>query len=174
VSRRGQLVLLAAALVAVALLPLVAAYLQLGYHPAVQHGGDTPIATAERTLDRALAVAASGVPERYPWADRRRAVAAVERNLTPALTAVGAAGPPGQVRRVAYNASAARRVARRSCPAGPDRQFGPCEADGGIVLQSRAGRTHVVAAAVDLTLVGSEQSANATVVVWRRPRVGTP
>jgi len=69
---RGQLVLVAAVLVAVALAPVVLASLQLGYHDDVRAtaaNGD-PTADTVRVLDRAVTRESGTVPRNYSWAAR--------------------------------------------------------------------------------------------------------
>ncbi|MFC6987906.1 hypothetical protein ACFQJD_02770 [Haloplanus sp. GCM10025708] len=76
---------------------------------------------------------------------------------TPALDGVDYA--------VAFNDTAADRFAETHCPGGELREFEPCAATGGVVAQSRANQTVVVAAAFDVTA----RSAAAT----RRRRTST-
>ncbi|MFB6308591.1 MAG: hypothetical protein ABEH35_04600, partial [Haloarculaceae archaeon] len=131
-TRRGQLVLVAAALVAVALGPILLAYLQLGYHADVQATGDygEPTAQVTRVLDRAVSTTAADVTGEYGWTERDAAVAALRAALSPRIRNVERSGVErGTVHNVTYNQSAARKWAARNCPGGPDRQFGDCEAD---------------------------------------------
>ena len=67
--------------------------------------------------------------------------------------------------RVTYNASAASDWAATNCPGGPGRQFGPCEVDRGVVVQERAGRTHVLAVALDVTVTTERGTYAVTLVV---------
>ncbi|MFB6120778.1 MAG: hypothetical protein ABEJ68_06645 [Halobacteriaceae archaeon] len=167
-TERGQLVVLAAALVAVALLPMVAAYLQLGYQPttAADRGVGDPAATTERALSDALARPATNVSDRN-WSARGAASLTVRRALGPTFRAIRNAGPPDAATRVAFNDTAARRVAETACPAGPNRQFGPCRGIGGVVVQARENRTHLVAVAVDVTRASADGRTAATLVVFR-------
>lgn len=148
--------LAAAAVVAVALAPVVLAYLQLGYHPDVESGVDRadPAANAERFLGRAVHEAGAGATGEHGWHERRRAVRAVRDRLAPRLETLAASRvPEGTAYRVAYNDSAARAWAARRCPGGRGRAFGPCEAHRGVVVQERAGETHVLAVAFDVRVV---------------------
>lgn len=153
---RGQLVLAAAAVVAVALAPVVLAYLQLGFHPDVEAGADRadPAANAERFLERAVHEAGAAVTGAHGWHERRLAVRAVRDRLDPRLETLAASRvAEGTAYRVAYNDSAARAWADRRCPGGRGRAFGPCESHRGVVVQERAGETHVLAVAFDVRVV---------------------
>jgi len=167
VSRRGQLVVLAAAVVAVALLPVLAAYAQLGYQPAADAGPGDPLGDTRRALERALPAATDGVPATYAWPERVNATAAVREALAPVLAGLRDGGPPGVARSVELNQTVARRVSRRACPGGPARQFEACLAFDGVVVQRRANRSHVVAVAATVSQVGPDGTVRGTVVVRR-------
>ncbi|MFC6987941.1 hypothetical protein ACFQJD_19075 [Haloplanus sp. GCM10025708] len=77
---------------------------------------------------------------------------------TPALDGVDYA--------VAFNDTAADRFAETHCPGGELREFEPCAATGGVVAQSRANQTVVVAAAFDVTARSARGHASATYVYW--------
>ncbi|QIO22042.1 hypothetical protein [Haloarcula sp. JP-L23] len=166
--RRGQLVLVAAALVAVALAPVVLAYLQLGYHDDVRATAEygDPTAGTLRVLDRAVATTSSDVPGDYSWARRTVAVTSVRDELRPTLARLRTVRiERGTVTAIAYNASVATAWADASCPSGPDRQFGDCVADRGVVVQNRTDRTHVLGVAVDVTTTTERGETTITVVV---------
>lgn len=167
-GRRGQVVLLAAAIVALALVPILFSYLQLGYHDDVgaSERYTNPTRDAERFLERAVVDASDGVPEDYRWGRRRAAVAAVRSSLDARFDTLRTARVErGTVYEVGYNQSVAGAYASEHCPGGPNRQFGPCRADRGVVVQQRAGDTHVVAVSVDLTVTGERRTVSATIVV---------
>lgn len=167
-GRRGQLVLVAAGVIAVALVPMLVAYLQLGYAGDVAASEDytAPTRNVERVLERSVDNASQGVPAEYTWDDRRDAVAATRSRLSPALDSLRTARlDRGTVYRVGYNQSRAQAWANRQCPGGPDRQFGPCRAVDGVVVQDRAGRTHVVAVAFDLVVTSDDRHVEKTLVV---------
>lgn len=165
---RGQLVLLAAALVALALVPMAFAYLQLGSHPDVASStaGSRPAEDAVRAVERAAANASAGVSGAYPWAERADAVAAfgdafaadaarIERSRLRESVAVG----------IEPNTTAAAAWGGANCPAGPNRRFGPCETFDGAVVQERTGGTTLVAVAVDVTVTEPRGTTAVTVVV---------
>ena len=167
-GRRAQLVLAAAAVIAVGLAPIVLAYVQVGYHPGV--GPDPGVADSDwdvtRALERSVHEARSGVAGNYSWSEREEAVATVEERLEPRLETLRTARlREGVVRGIEYNESAARAWAAEDCPGGPDRQFGECEAHGGVVVQERAGRTHVLGVAADLAVTSERGRVRATVRV---------
>lgn len=154
---RGQLVLLAAAAIALVLVPMLFAYLQLGYHPEVATPHADHASDVERTLDRALVEAADGIPANHTWDDRDDAVTTIRDRLAPTFESLNTSAlARGTAIQVSLNRSRARSVANASCPDGPGRDFGPCEADRGVVVQDRAGLTHVVATAVDVRVTGHE------------------
>ncbi len=167
-GNRAQLVLAAAAVVAVALAPAVLAYQQLGHHPDVSASTeyDAPLANAERVLGRAVHEAGANVTGRYDWSERERAAEAVEDGLGPPVdTLEGSRVAAGTAYEVGDNESAARAWARENCPGGPGRQFGTCRAIDGVVVQERAGETTVLAAAFDVRATTDRGSREATVVV---------
>lgn len=169
-SDRGQLVLLAAVALALALVPLVLAYLQLGYQDDIHATADpVPATQAETALDRALQDAASGIPADYGWNDRSAAVTTVRSRLAPTLGAISTAGlGRGIVIDVAYNGTRAGSWASSNCPGGPDRAFGTCVVDRGVVVQERGDRTHVLAAAFDVALTTPEGELHLSTTVDRR------
>jgi hypothetical protein len=166
-GRRGQFVLAAAVVVAVALVPMLTAYLQLGYPAdAAAERADTPrLADARAALDRAVARSAAAVADRPPadgTAAAERVVTALDRT-TEALSAGGA--PADRTYLVAGNATVAADLARTDCPTGERRRFGGCRAVGGVVVQERLGRPTVVAAAVDLRIEGPDERTRVTLVL---------
>lgn len=166
---RGQLVLLAAATVAVALVAMGLAYAQLGYDADATAGADArgPGASVDRALDRAVHGAAAPAAGEYRWARRTDAAAAVGRRLDRRVGRIERARLDGEtVVRVERNGSAARRWARRRCPGGPERRFGACRAVDGVVVQERAGETTVLAVALDVRLIadGGRLRSTATTV----------
>lgn len=66
---------------------------------------------------------------------------------------------------MAYNGSATLAYAPDACPGGDGREFSACEFDRGVVVQERAGATHVVAVALELTVVGEKRRVETTLVV---------
>jgi len=167
---RAQLVLAAAALVAVALAPVVVAYLQLGYHADVSatEEFDAPDRNAERLLSRAVHDAASETTGAFAWDERTEAAAAVRDELRPRLDALRSSRvESGTVYRVAYDQTAAEAWSDANCPGGPNRQFGDCEATQGVVVQERAGETHVLAVAFDVRVTTDDSEMKLTLVVRR-------
>ena len=166
-EERGQLVVLAAAALALALAPMALAYLQLGYHADAQAEPDrTTLADAERTLARALVDATDGLSGRFDWGERSTAVRTLGERLDPSLDALRGSGlDSGAAVRVTYNDSRAQVWAADNCPSGPDRAFGPCRADRGVVVQERDGETHVLGVAVDVSITTPDGERSATRLV---------
>ncbi|MFB6083235.1 MAG: hypothetical protein ABEJ94_03195 [Halorientalis sp.] len=166
-GERGQLVLAAAAVLAVALAPVVLAYLQLGYHADVAASSDydAPVANAERLLERAVHEVATNATGR-PWSARDEVVRAVRERLDPHRSTLATARiESGTVYETAYNRSAAEDWADDRCPAGPNRDFGDCEVRRGVVIQERVGETHVLAVALDVTVTTERGRRRVTLVV---------
>lgn len=166
--RRGQFVLLSAVVVGLAVLALLTAYLQLGYAADVEASGPDgdPVRDGTRSLAAATHDAAVDIPSNFAWGERTAAVTAVRDRLAPrVLTLEGSRAAEGVAYQVSYNESAARAWARTACPGGPDRQFGDCRVDRGVVVQERAGRTHVLAVAFDLRVVTPDGETAVTVLV---------
>jgi hypothetical protein len=158
----------AAVVVALALVPVLMAYLQLGYHADVEASEEytRPTWDAERVLERGVHDASQNVTGNYSWSRHFPAALAVRDHLRPRLDALRAARVQrGTAYQVAYNQSAASAYAQRHCPGGPDRQFGPCHAHRGVVVQDRATETTVLAVGVDLTVTGEGRTVEETVVV---------
>ena len=165
---RGQLVLLAAAIVALALVPILAAYVQLGYHADVRatDGYTAPVEDAERTLERAVYDASGTIDGEYHWREREHAAGVTRRVLYSWLENLEESRVErGTVYGIEYNDSAAREHAFRECPRGEGQRFGSCQADDGVVVQQRGQELHLVAVAFDLTVTTEEGETEVTVVV---------
>ena len=167
--------LLAAVALAIALVPLALAHVQLGYTADVRGSpvDDDPGRDAERTLTVALIDAIDTIPETHEWSDRASAVTTVRTNLAPTLAAVNRSDlEAGTVASVTYNHTRGTVWASGNCPGGPDRQFGPCTADRGVVIQERSGDTHVVAVAFDIRIVSRSGELELTTVLPVTPARG--
>lgn len=170
---RGQIVLVAAAVVAVAFLSMTLAYAQLGYdadRTGAGAGEVAPVSAVDRSLTGSLRAAAREARRGgdTPWQDRRPVARRVAGSLTAdgdRLERVHAEESRSVV--IELDSAAATRWARERCPDGPGRAFGPCRAIDGVVVQERADETAVVAAAFRIRIVSPAESTTATVV----PRV---
>jgi len=165
---RGQFVLLAAVALVVALVPMTLAYLQLGYHEDIGAAdvGVDPVRDGERILDRGVQDAVTGIPEAHAWSNRTGAVTAVRGRLAADISTLGRSRvEEGIVYDITYNGSRAAAWEADNCPGGPDRQFGPCRVDRAVVVQERAGRTHVLAVAFDLRVTTADGRWRTTLVV---------
>jgi hypothetical protein len=90
-SERGQVVLLAALVLVVALIPITAAYLQLGY------GGETHAVIGtdaeqdtDRLLERTVQTETDDIPSRYSWSERQDAAERVHERIEPTVESTGA------------------------------------------------------------------------------------
>lgn len=167
-ERRGQIVLVAAIFIAVALVPIVFAYLQLGYVGDVEASGEhtAPVMNAERLLGHAVHEAGTNASAEYEWNRRDDAVIEVRDRLQAGIGALERSRiAEGGVYHVSYNDSAAAAWSTTHCPSGPARQFGPCETDRGVVVQERAGETHVLAVAFDVTSTTERGQIEATMLI---------
>ncbi len=159
--------LVAAAMLALALIPLGFAYLQLGYHEdvAASTAPETPGSETVRLLERAV-YDAGGETVGHPWEGRAGAVAQVNASLAPRERDIEAAQVKrGVAVRIERNESAADAWATEHCPSDSGRLFGDCEAIGGMVVQERAGETHLLAVAYDISVVDGRGETALTVVV---------
>jgi hypothetical protein len=162
---RGQVVLLVAVVVAVALVTMSTAYHGLGYRGDVRSteaiGTDDPMTTAERQLQRGVDTAAVGPTQ--PWSERNETINHTRETLA---TATGTLQRNGVARenvyRVTENPDVAAAWADEDCPGGEMRVFGPCLADGGVVVQERANETVLVGVAVDVTVRRSGRETTAS------------
>lgn len=158
-SGKGQLVLVAAILVAVALIPLVVASLQLGYdadREAIQ-SADSPLKDAKRVLGHAI----RRVEVNGSWN-----TTVIRSRLQPSITALERSrSVPGGVYQVSYNKSTAKRWAKESCPQGPTRRFGPCRAQRGVILQKRSGEIQLVGVAYTVTILTEHGQLSTTLIV---------
>lgn len=165
-DERGQLVLIAALALVVALVPLVFAYLQLGYHGDSRSGQPGDTRQIERTLDRSLHDAVSDTEGAYPWNRRTAAVTEIRDHLDSTIVHLERADlSDGVVSEVSYNETRATRWAALNCPRGPNRQFGPCAAERGVVVQERNGRVHVLAVAVDVRVTTARSESRLRTVL---------
>jgi len=150
---------------AIALVPVLFAYLQLGYHGDVTASTeyDAPTRNAERFLERAVHESSRNISGNYTWADRQDAVETVRRRLDERVATLATANiESGTAVRTTYNQSAAETWADRHCPDGPERQFGACTARRGVVVQDRLGETHVLAVALDVTVTTERRTEQLT------------
>ncbi|EMA11485.1 hypothetical protein SAMN05443574_103187 [Haloarcula vallismortis] len=168
-TRRGQLVLVAATVVAVALVPILFASLQLGYHDDVRATADyhdDPSVDALRVLERAVATESASIPSQYAWAENDSAVATVRTGLGPRLDRLQTSRIEDGVHyNITYNETAAQQWEDANCPSGPARQFGDCATDRGVVVQNRVDRTHVLAVGFDVTTTTERGATTVTVVL---------
>jgi len=168
---RGQIVLVAAAVVAIALLSMTLAYAQLGYDADRTGAGTAEVASVselDRSLTASLRVAARDV--------RRADDAPASRDHRAAAERVGASlsATSDRLERVHTGESrslvielddaTATRWARERCPSGRGRHFGPCRAVEGVVVQERADHPAVVAAAFRIRIVSPAESTTVTLV----------
>ncbi|UWG49871.1 putative pilin/flagellin [Halalkaliarchaeum sp. AArc-CO] len=167
-DERGQLVLVAAAVLALALVPMAFAYLQLGYHGDV--GADveaeTELGDTERSLERAVEHASGEIDGEYSWNRREAAVEGFRDLLEDDLDTIERLGhTEGVVIEIASAAEPASAWQAETCPSGPMRSFGPCERIDNVVVQERADETALLAAGFELRLATPDDEATVEVVV---------
>ena len=166
--RRGQFVLLAAAVVVTALVPMLLAYAQLGYAADVAPTPETrtTLVDAERSLERSVGDATTALSNRTDAGRHRFLADRVVDRLAPARERIESVGTDrGLTVAVARNTTAATRWAERACPDGEARDFGDCVVTDGVVTQTRADTTALVAVAVDVRVAGPDATTAATFVV---------
>lgn len=163
---RGQLVLVAAAVIAIGLVPILFAYLQLGFHPDVDRtpavAGDDAVAYLDRSVHDAAAATAGD----YAAHESDGLADAVRDSIDDDIEALARSRlEEGVGYEVTYNATAAAGWEGAACETGPGARFGECAADGGVVVQPRAGDAVLVAVAFDVRAIGPESTAELTVVI---------
>ncbi len=163
---RGQLVLVAALALTLALVSLGVAYLQLGYHDDIETAGQEPAGQLETALEQSVHDASAAVPETYHWSDRDDATQNVrdELNTTRAPLETSRLSD-GHVYQLTINETRADQWITANCPNGANRQFGSCEALDGVAIQERNDRTHVLAVAFDIEITTPDGNTAVTVAI---------
>lgn len=165
---RGQLVLVAAAAIALALFPLVLAYLQLGYAGDVATeragpatGGELDVALEEAVYDVASDV--DGRIHRRPAA----AASAFRSRTRPDIRRLETARvEEGTAARIEYAPDLAEEwVASDRWRSGVADDFAPPTAHGGVIVQERAGEPVVLAVAFDVHLRTPEGTVDRRVLI---------
>ena len=163
---RGQLVLVAAAVVAIGLAPVLFAYLQLGYHPDVETRPDVSGGQAVEYLDRSVHDAAADTAGEYTWADRDSMAAAVRDRIDDDVETLERARlDEGVTYVVGYNRTAAEKWVGDSCVRGDGKRFGDCTVDDGVAMQDRAGEAVLLGVAFDVRVIGPDGESEVTVVI---------
>jgi hypothetical protein len=176
---RAQVVLVAAAVVAVAFLSMTLAYAQLGYDADRTGAGAGAVEVASvEEVERDLAASFRAAVRDRAWdagdgvgpdgtARRERAVAERIRTVVAddADRLEAAHAEESRSLAVTFDDATATSWAETNCPGGPGREFGPCGSVGGVVVQERAGEVTVVAAAFRIRIVSPAESTTAAVVV---------
>ncbi|MFB6154015.1 MAG: hypothetical protein ABEJ27_07165 [Halodesulfurarchaeum sp.] len=169
---RGQLVLVAGAVVAVALVAILGAALLLGYQPSeTPPASPVPGTDIERAVGAAMYEAGPQIRE-LSWGNRERAVTRLEARLQSVLDDLQTAGvTQPRVQVIEYDTERARRLAQQACPEGGARQFGECAAVRGVVVQNRGNRTHLVAVTLRVTVQTEGSTATVHIVIQQAPRM---
>jgi len=163
---RGQLVLVAAAVIAIGLAPVLLAYLQLGYHPDAETRPDVSGGQAVDYLDRSVHDAAAATAGEYAWRDRAAMAAAVRDRIDADVETLERTRlEEGVTYRFGYNDTAAEAWLDGSCVSGDGKQFGDCTVDGGVAMQDRAGEAVLLAVAFDVRVVGPRSESDLTAVI---------
>jgi hypothetical protein len=167
IDGRGQFVLLAGLVVALALVAMLTAYLQLGYHADVAAGDvERPVTDSTTFLARATHAEATGLRGEFAWTEREAAVSAMhDRILSRLETLERARVSEGVVVQASLNGTVANERADDYCDSGSGRAFGPCRAIRGVVVQERTARTLVVAVGYDLSLTTRDSTTRLTTIV---------
>lgn len=164
---RGQLVLLAAAAIALALFPLVMAYIQLGYagDVAAEPTGTDAAADLDRALDRAVHDAAGAV-DTGTFASGDEAAAAFRDRLRDDVDRLETARiEAGTAATITYEPSlAVEWVDDGAWRGGVAGDFPEPSAHGGVVVQERAGEFVVVAVALEVRATEPDGTVSRDVV----------
>jgi len=154
--------------IAVGLLPIVLAYTQLGYAgiATTEPTATTPTEDARQAIERAAFDSSTELQGVRGWSERDAVATQVAARFDARVDSIETGSlERGISHAVERNQSAAASWANGSCPGGPNRQFGPCETQEGLVLQERGGDTHAVAIAVDLRTVAEDATFDGTYVL---------
>lgn len=163
--KRGQFVLLAAAVIAIAFVPMLFAYLQLGYHPDIDRSHEPTGEEAVSFLDRSVHGTATETAGEYGWDERDELIAAVRSGIDADIETLETTRiEEGIGYRVRYNESkkSDRRV---GCVSGPGKRFGECVSEKGVVVQERAGEAVLVAAVFDVRVIAPDRTVELTVAI---------
>lgn len=167
-NERAQLVLLAAAVIALALVPMVFAYMQMGYHGDIgteTESGDR-LVDAERSLERAVRVASADIDGEYYWKNRDEAVDEFHASLAEDIqTIVELAHTDGIVIEIESEPAIVESRNETACPSGPRRSFESCETAGNVLVQERAGEVAIIGAAYEIRVTGPDSRAKSSVMV---------
>lgn len=166
---RAQLVIAAGAVVAVALLAVLGAVLQLGYDPAPDSQRMDPPEETRRVVATLLTRVEPAVRD-YAWGEHEAAIQEINPVLRDGIRTLQT-DRAGTIRFVDVATGAALDRLATLCPRTEHQSFGPCTVIDGIVLQERAGRTHLVAVVLEVTVVTETRRTALTVVVRPAPRV---
>jgi len=161
------MVLLAGVVVALALVAMLVAYLQLGYHADARSAAVDGDAAADGRsyLQRSAHDAARVLRGEFAWGERAQAVTETRNRIRPRIrTLQRSRVESGVAYTAAFNQTVARRWATANCPGGSGRAFGSCTADRGVVVQQRDGRTLVLAVGFDLTVTTDRETVRLTLV----------
>lgn len=163
------MVVLAAAFVALALVPMAVAYLGLSYHDDVRAAeSDDPAADVARALERSVHEASAAVDGEHRWVARHDATAAVADRVDADARQLERARVTGGVgTTISRNETAAAAWAAENCPSGENRRFGDCASAEGVAVQERAGETHLLAVAFDVRVVTEDSETSLTLVIER-------
>ncbi len=157
-EKRGQLVLLTAALIAVGLLVITAAYLQTGYTGG-QQATVTP-ATDNQEIQQALELALLEA-EPTTGTQRNKLVTEFQASFEKQLREIQqSATERGTVVQLTRNQTAGRHAVTQLSGSGS-----PSESIGGVIVQQRAGEAHVVGVAVDIEHTGPNTRVERTTVI---------
>jgi hypothetical protein len=155
----------AAAVIAIAFVPMLFAYLQLGYHPDIDRSYEPTGEEAVAFLDRSVHGAATETAGEYGWSERAELIDTVRSEVEADIETLETARiEEGIGYRVRYNESGMDDL-MIGCVSEPGRRFGECVSEDGIAVQERAGEAVLVAVAFDVRVIAPERTVELTVVI---------
>lgn len=162
---RGQLVLSAATVIVVAVVAVLFASLQLGYHPDLQDS-NVDWDTTNATLDRTVHAVAAETAGDYSWRQRAQMADTVSSRVDERIAPLETKDLDSDVvREVGVATDRADAIGSDRCPSGSGRRFGSCVAIDGVVLQERAGEAVVLAVAFEIDIAGPDHRGSGQLVV---------
>jgi hypothetical protein len=163
---RGQVVLMAAGVAAVALLAMVVAFAQLGLSATASP--PDPVLDLDAVSDSLRVTTTAHVFDnagQFRWSERSTAVSALQDQLRPDIKRLERTTMAnGRGISIKMNATVPQQL-HLTCPEGTDKQFGNCLIVDGVVIQERAGETTVIAVSYDIEVISPVERSYARVVI---------
>lgn len=182
-DNRAQVVLVAATVVAIALLTMVFAYAQLSSitfdiaddtASRINTGGTVAnpdssviaLSAVHNQLTASVQTAVFDDVKQSEWSERQHVIKHARAIITEDLHRIESYHiKQGRSLTLNFATVSADEWARMRCPSGPDRVFGRCQSTNGVIVQSRAGETTIVAVAIEVQVLSPTETTNAIFII---------